>query len=223
MKRNNCLFELIVYCTDKESIDALKEYPVTCIDAKPFLKFSMTQELSTWQTIDYKRLVFAKLDSIKYAAEQYRNSYIGYIDMDIVILKDPTQTVLNTFIQNPTALFVSQCDEPTPKCSNTNNCQHFCSGVIVFKNKQEINKLLVYTLNDVIALTGDQHYLLNMANMYKITHITIDKNIFLNGKYPGVNDNEPLVLPNNAELVHYNYLVGSRKEEFMKKNNMWYL
>jgi len=223
MKLNKCIFPLTVYCTDQESIDALKGYPVTCVDARPFLKFTMTNALSTWQTIDYKRLVFAKLDSIKYALKEFPESYIGYIDMDIVMLKDPTETIIQTFKKNPTAIFVSQCDEPTPQCSNLNNCQHFCSGVIVFKNVDIVNKLVDYTTNDVIALSGDQHYLLNMANKYNVKHITVDKNIFLNGKYPGVNDDTPLELPSGAELIHYNYLVGDKKITFMKKNNMWYL
>ena len=224
MKRNDCVFPLVVYCTDNESMNALKGYTgITCINAMPFLKFKMTQSLSTWQTIDYKRLVFAKLDAIKYALSQYKNSYIGYIDMDIVMLKNPEITIMNTFKSNPNAVFVSQCDEPKLQCSNTQNCQHFCSGVIVFKNLSVVNKLLDYNENDVMALTGDQHYLLNMANKYNIKHITIEKNIFLNGKYPGVNDNIPLNVPPSAELVHYNYLVGDRKFIFMKKNNMWYI
>jgi len=223
MKRNNCMFPLTVYCTDQESMNALKEYPVTCVDARSFLKFTMTNALSTWQTIDYKRLVFAKLDSIKYALKQFPNSYIGYIDMDIVMLKDPTDTIINTFKRNPTAIFVSQCDEPKSQCSNEDNCQHFCSGVIVFKNVDIVNKLVDYTPNDVMALSGDQHYLLNMANKYNVKHITVDKNIFLNGKYPGVNNDTLLELPSIAELIHYNYLIGEHKVTFMKKNNMWYL
>jgi len=224
MKRNNCVFPLVVYCTDNESMNALKGYTgITCINAMPFLKFKMTQSLSTWQTIDYKRLVFAKLDAIKYALSQYKNSYIGYIDMDIVMLKNPEITIMNTFKSNPNAVFVSQCDEPKLQCSNTQNCQHFCSGVIVFKNLSIVNKLLDYNENDVMALTGDQHYLLNMANKYNVNHITVDKNMFLNGKYPGVNNDTLLELPNIAELIHYNYLVGEHKVTFMKKNNMWYI
>ena len=224
MKRNNCVFPLVVYCTDNESMSALKGYTgITCINAMPFLKFKMTQSLSTWQTIDYKRLVFAKLDAIKYALSQYKNSYIGYIDMDIVMLKNPEITIMNTFKSNPNAVFVSQCDEPKRQCSNTQNCQHFCSGVIVFKNLSIVNKLLDYNENDVMALTGDQHYLLNMANKYNVNHITVDKNIFLNGAYPGVNNNTLLELPSIAELIHYNYLIGENKVTFMKKNNMWYL
>ena len=223
MKLNDCMFPLTVYCTDQESIDALKDYPVTCVDARPFLKFTMTDTLSIWQTIDYKRLVFAKLDSINYALKQFPNSYIGYIDMDIIMLKDPTKTIINTFKRNPTAIFVSQCDEPTPQCSNPDNCQHFCSGVIVFKNVDIVSKLVNYTPHDVIALSGDQHFLLNMANAYNVKHITIDKNIFLNGKYPGVNDDTLLHVPRQAELIHYNYLIGDKKVIFMKKNKMWYL
>ena len=67
-------------------------------------------------------------------------------------------------------------------------------------------------------------YILNMANKYNIKHITVDKNIFLNGIYPGVNKHEvTLIVPSSADLIHYNYLIGSNKMKLMQKNNMWYL
>ena len=225
MKRNNCMFPLTVYCTDNESMISLQEYSnVRCIDAKLFLKFEVSESLTSWGQIDYKKLVFAKLDAIKYAMTQYPKSYIGYIDTDIILFKNPTNTILKTFQSNSDAIFVSQCDEPKTQCSNSDNCQHFCSGVIVFKNVDIVNKLLDYTPNDVMTLSGDQHYLLNMANKYNIRHITVDKNIFLNGTYPGVNNlNIPLIVPPLADLIHYNYLVGNNKIKLMQKNNMWFI
>ena len=225
MKHNTCIFSLIVYCTDNESIVNLQSYSnVKCIDARPFLKYKVSESLSSWGHMDYKNLVFAKLDAIKYASLQYKNYYIGYIDTDIILFKNPTETILNTFKSNPDTVFVSQCDQPTPECSNTKNCQHICSGVIVFKNIPIINNLLKYTITDVNSLSGDQEFIINMANTYNIQHITIDKNIFLNGSYPGVNKLDiPLIVPPLVELIHYNYLVGTNKIKLMQKNNMWFI
>jgi hypothetical protein len=225
MRRNNCIFPLIVYCTDNESLESFQSYSnVTCVDAKPFLKFEVSVSLTKWAHADYKKLVFAKLDAIKYAVSQYPGSYIGYIDTDIILFKNPTDTILNTFKSNPDAIFVSQCDEPNSLCSNTNNCQHICSGVIVFKNTNIINKVLEYTDLDLKILSGDQEFIMIMAKRNNIKHITIEKNIFLNGVYPGVNNlNVPLIVPSSADLIHYNYLVGSNKINLMKKNNMWFI
>jgi hypothetical protein len=225
MKYNNCIFSIIVYCTDEESMKNLQGYSnVTCIDARPFLKCNISESLTSWGAMDYKALVFAKLDAIKYASLQYKNYYIGYIDTDIILFKNPTETILNTFKSNPDTVFVSQCDEPKAQCSNKNNCQHICSGVIVFKNIPIINNLLKYTITDVNSLSGDQEFIINMANKYNIQHITIDKNIFLNGSYPGVNKLDiPLIVPPLVELIHYNYLVGTNKIKLMQKNNMWFI
>ena len=224
MKRNNCIFNLIVYCTDADSIEALKEYSnITCLDAKQILKFTMSESLSTWGALEYKRLVFAKLDAIKHALSKY-NAYIGYIDTDIILFKNPSQTIANTFKLNPDTVFVSQCDEGVAKCSNTSNCQHFCSGVIVFKNQPVVYHLLEYNDNDIESSSSDQMHLLNIANKYNVKHLTVDKNIFLNGVYPGVNNYDvPLIVPNSAELIHYNYLTGINKMKLMQKNNMWYI
>lgn len=224
MKRNNCMFDLIVYCTDNDSMKAFKGYPnITCIDASQILKFRMSKSLSHWGALDYKHLVFAKLDAIKHALTRY-SSYIGYIDTDIILFKNPTETIMNIFKSNPETIFVSQCDEGKPQCSNFNNCQHFCSGVIVFKNLDIVNKLLEYNDRDIEIASSDQMHLLNMANKYKIKHFTVDKNIFLNGVYPGVNNYDvKLTVPNTADLIHYNYLTGINKMKLMRKNLMWYI
>ena len=225
MKRSNCIFNLIVYCTDKASIAALQGYSnVTCIDAKPLLKSTLSESLTSWGAIDYKRLVFAKLDAIKYTLSQYPGSYIGYIDTDIILFKNPSQSIMNVFQSNPEAVFVSQCDERTSQCSNINNCQHFCSGVIVFKNIESVTKLLEYNIENIQNIESDQTHLLNMANKYNIKHITVDKNIFLNGIYPGVNKHEvTLIMPPSVDLIHYNYLIGTDKMKLMQKNKMWFI
>jgi len=224
MKRNNCIFNLILYCTDNDSMKAFKSYPnIICVDAKEILKFKMSKSLSQWGALEYKHLVFAKLDAIKHALTKY-SSYIGYIDTDIILFKNPTETIMNIFKSNPETIFVSQCDEGKHQCSNFNNCQHFCSGVIVFKNIDIVNKLLEYNDHDIEIASSDQMHLLNMANKYKIKHITVDKNIFLNGVYPGVNKYDvKLTVPNTADLIHYNYLTGINKMKLMQKNNMWYI
>ena len=113
---------------------------------------------------------------------------------------------------NSDAIFVSQCDEPREQCSNKTNCQHICSGVIVFKNIHIVNNLLEYNEYHINSTTSDQEFIINMANIHNIKHITVDKNKFLNGTYPGVNNMDiPLIVPPSAELIHYNYLIGNDK------------
>ena len=77
------------------------------------------------------------------------NSPPKIVYTDIILFKNPTQTVMNLFHSNPECIFVSQCDEPGAQCSNMTNCQHFCSGVIVFKNIESVSKLLEYDIENI--------------------------------------------------------------------------
>ena len=225
MKRHKCTFSLIVYCLDDGIIHAFDKYPnVQCISANPFMRRQMNMQLTTWNTIDYKRIVFSKLDAINYTMDlpQYKDFLIGYIDTDIILFKNPTDIILKEFEENPEALVVSQCDEDTDQCSNFSQCPNICSGVIVFKQSSIIRSLLKYVEWDIVENLTDQHYL--SKKMKGMNYRTIDKNIFVNGFYPGVKDyTKTLMLSKDANLLHYNYMVGSFKETYMKKNGMWYI
>jgi hypothetical protein len=70
----------------------------------------------------------------------------------------------------------------------------------------------------------DQHFLKVQFDKLNISYITINKNIFMNGSFPGVRtDGHTLKIPKEAVLLHYNYMIGLTKEVFMKKNGMWLL
>jgi len=222
MKINNCVFDLIIYCIDNESMSSFSNFPnVTCI---PFNKNKLNNNLTRWDTIEYKRIVFAKLDVIKQSLLSYPDSYIGYIDTDIILLKDPSYTIINKFRLNNNVLFVCQCDESSKECNNMYDCKNLCSGVIVFKNTDTVNNLLNYSDNDINNYSGDQAFISSMSKKYSISYVTVSKNIFLNGIYPGVNRYDvPLIVPDTADLIHYNYLIGNDKIKLMQKNNMWYI
>ena len=226
MKRNNCTFPLIVYCLDEESENELKGYNVTCISAKPFMKGKMNNGLTIWKSTEYKRIVFSKLDAIKYTLDlpQYKNFSVGYIDTDVILFKDPTPIMEKVLSDNPEAIVVSQCDEDKVQCSNTMNCPNICSGVIVFRQSFITKSLLNYSERDIITNLTDQHFLAVQFKELNISYLTIDKNIFMNGFFPGVRmDGQVLKIPEGAVLLHYNYMIGSFKEYFMKKNKMWYI
>jgi len=225
MRRNKCIFPLIVYCLDEGSMKAFEGLPnVHCISANPFMRRQMNSELTIWKTLEYKRIVFSKLDAIKYTMElpQYKDFLVGYIDTHIILFRNPTDIILKEFEENPETLVVSQCDEDTAQCSNFSECPNICSGVIAFKQSSIIRSLLKYVEWDIVENLTDQHYL--SKKMKGLNYRTIDKNIFVNGFYPGVKDySKTLVLPKDVILLHYNYMIGNFKELYMKKNGMWYI
>jgi hypothetical protein len=223
IKQNKVQFHLTVYCLDNETIKALENEPlVTCVDAKPFIKRQMNKVLTTWNTPDYKRIVFAKLDAIKYTMEKYKNSTVAYIDTDIFVFKDPTPIMMKAFQENPSAIIISQCDEPGLKCSNPMKCPNLCSGVIAFRQSSVTNSLLQYTEKDITVHLTDQHFLTAILQKTNIPYYTIDKNILLNGAYPRLKEiNCKPIIPQEAVLLHYNYMIGMEKERCMQKNGMW--
>ena len=227
MRRNNCMFPLIIYCLDDGSMNAFRSFPnVCCIFANPFMRCQMNKQLTTWKTIDYKRIVFSKLDAIRYTMElpQYKDFLIGYIDTDIIMIKNPTDIILKEFEENPETLVVSQCDEDAIQCKNIKSCPNLCSGVIVFKQSTILKSLLKYSEWDIVNNLTDQHYLTNKFKGMNINYRTIEKSIFLNGSYPGLKGyGMQLIIPQKTIIIHYNYMVGSLKEHNMKKNGMWYI
>jgi len=227
MRKNNCIFPLIVYCLDNECIEALKHYRnVRCLSANSFMRGQMDKSLTIWKSIEYKRIVFSKLDAIKYTLNlpEYKNFSVGYIDTDIILFKDPTPIMVKALSDNPDVIVVSQCDEDKVHCTNMTKCPNICSGVIVFRQSFITKQFLNYSEQDIILHLTDQHFLAVQFKKLNIRYLTIDKNIFMNGFFPGVRmDGQVLKIPEGAVLLHYNYMIGSFKEYFMKKNKMWYI
>ena len=222
----NSHFNITIYCLDKQTMDALKGYSnVTCIDTSNIINNSLSSSFSKWGESDYKTVCFYKLDAISHALKNNYNTPIGYIDTDIIVLKDPTKTVIhNMNIFWHIDLF-TQCDENKnhKKCSNPNKCPNFCAGICIFRNNPTTLDLVDYRKRDIRKNFTDQDYLLEICNKNHIKRITISREIFLNGEYPGVNNDTLLTVPPSAELIHYNYIIGKDKIKFMKKNKMWYI
>jgi hypothetical protein len=227
MEVNNCPFKLVVYCIDTEIIDELSEYPnAICFDASCFLKEKMTSNFTEWFSVDYRKICFSKLDAIKYTVDicnRYGIWAVGYIDTDIIVFKDPTKTIRNSMANNQNIAIFSQCDEDSITCSNMHICNSFCAGIIVFRTGSIDTTIFDYSNDDIIKYNSDQDYLLDIVIKKQIRRITIPKNVFLNGAYPGVKGQGDLILPESAALLHYNYMHGSEKEACMKLHSMWYI
>ena len=225
LKKANIDLKLQIYCFNyQQCIKELSEYD-NCVlfNANNFIKEEMPMELCVWSKITYKKIVFSKLDTIKYALQNNPGIDIGYIDMDIVILSDPTTVVLEYMNKYPNIDVFGQCDEPGTVCSNLNNCRNLCSGVIIFRNKPEMYDIFNYVNNDLTRFMGDQDFLTRKRVIKKISSMTIDRRIFLNGTFPGIKDDtQEFKMPKTASLIHFNWLIGNQKEERMKKLKMWY-
>lgn len=231
MKKNNVSFPFIVYCINM-SEDKIKDL-LTCGDDKlvvvkadPFLREEVTNGMTIYGSDDYKKIVFCKLDAIKYTMKQsrkYNIKNIGYIDTDITILKNPTDILKEALNTHPNIDVFSQCDEGEPKCSNLHDCPKICSGVIVFRNKQSLDDLFNYTNEDIAKYEGDQDFLLVELKRQKIKNMTIEKDIFQNGVIFYNIKTIPELITDRLYLVHYNWMPNFTKQDKMREYGMWYL
>ena len=114
MKKANVCFKLIIYCTDDDAMSALSGYAECVCKRVDFLKHSVDKDMKCWGDIEYKRIVFAKLDAILYtlkATYEAGVKGVGYIDTDIFVFKDPSEIMLDAMNNNPEIDIFSQCDE----------------------------------------------------------------------------------------------------------------
>ena len=227
MKLSNCNFKLIIFCVDKEIIDKLQSYDnCYCIDAKVFLRYTISSEKVQWSDFEYIKLNFAKLDAMLYAKQMLITQnvkYIGYVDTDIILFSDPTIMAKEYIDKYPDCDFIFQCDEGynVEYCSNPIQCPYFCCGFILIKNKPETNYLLEYTEADYVGNHSDQSYLNKRIKNFKINYATFDRKKCMNGAHKNA-FNLPII--KDLCLLHFNYLIGNdTKKEKMKKMNLWYL
>ena len=220
--------KLYIYCINFDKCyEELKEFDnCVCLNAELFLKTQIGDAMSVWAQMAYKQLVFCKLDAIKYTLMNTHSKGIkavGYIDTDIIVLYSPSDIIMKYMSVFPNISIFSQCDEIL-KCSDIRNCGNICSGAIVFKNNPDYYHIFDYTDIDIHRFMGDQDFLLSKLRASGIKTITIDKNIFINGTYPGIKpDSGNLILKPQASLIHFNWLVGNDKQKQMRRLGMWFL
>lgn len=220
MEISKSKFKLVVFCIDVESFECLQAYE-NCIPIfTDFLQHrNLVSNFNTWGTREYKKICFAKLDVILYALQNSYAESIGYIDMDVVLLKDPTTTLIQLMNANKLINVFSQCDELT-ECQNPKRCKNICAGIMVFRNVNIIYKLFEYSESDIFKYTFDDQEFLNLQ-LRNIYHCTVDNNLFLKGCYPNI-QKVKIQIPKSAVLIHFNCIVG-KKIDTMKLQDLWYI
>jgi hypothetical protein len=183
---------------------------------------NLPSDLKVWGEAEYKKIVFAKLDAIRYTLLETHDlgvEAVGYIDTDIFLFSDPTPLFISEMCQYPDINIFCQCDEEQIDCSNRFGCPSFCSGVFVVRNK--VHGLFEYTENDIDTFSGDQAFLVNRCKEMHLPYRTMPNSIMPNGSYYCLD--EKIDFPPSTCLIHFNYLVGTRKELLMRHQGLWLL
>lgn len=226
MEIHNVSFTLAVYCLDNEIPMYLANFKnVVCLDASYFIKGLFDSSFTQWGTLSYKSLVFSKLDALKYSLElckKYNIETLAYIDTDIIVLKDPSPIILR-LMDNSELDIIHQCDEDIQLCSDSSMCPNMSSGVIGFRTSKIPSSIFDYCSADILQNTSDQHYIMNKIDELGIKRKSVYKHIFLNGIYPNLTTNYPLILHEKSSLIHFNCMIGNEKEYNMRLKGMWYI
>lgn len=231
MERANIRFNLIVFCLDEEAFRELNTHSQCICLMADFAAIHVSRKLKKWGDIDYKKIVFAKLDAIAYTLKctyKLGVTSVGYIDTDMFLFSDPTPIMLRELELHPDVDIVCQCDERSQRCSNRSKCGYICSGVFVIRNKQELYDLFTYTDAELHAHYSDQHLLQEKLNQLSIKYRTIEKDTMTNGGYfidiyeGGLISSKVSIVPSMC-LIHFNYMEGNEKESSMKLQGLWLL
>lgn len=206
---NNISLDLTVYTVDDYSKKHLKNYPVkTKLLNETFMK---TNEFIDFHSKDFGYMMLYKFEMIYESL--LKNKFVLYIDGDIVIKKNITNFLLNE-IGNKDLLI--QNDHNPDKPNILNLCAGFMfiasnAKTINFFNPQnlDIEKLVNYSHHD-------QTYLNLNRNKFDYGILPLDK--FSNGPY--FYNNYGMYHP---WIIHFNFLVGNKKKDKIKKFNEWYL
>lgn len=208
IKQNKSEIDINIFCIDEESYNYLenKHDNLTLHNQEEDLSEFMDQK-----SANFGKLMIKKFSCIHQSLLE--NEYVVYIDGDIVIKKN-FMPLFKNLINKYEIIF--QNDENPNKRSQLNLCAGF---MVISSNKKTlkffnpknmpINKVINYR-------THDQTYI--NRNAAKFSYGILPKHQFPNGPYFYENSNNI-----DPYLIHFNYLLGDKKIETMKRYNEWYI
>tara|TARA_Y100000741_G_scaffold125140_1_gene94324 strand:+ start:7127 stop:7831 length:705 start_codon:yes stop_codon:yes gene_type:complete len=176
-----------------------------------FSKENFSEELLQQTDEGFGNLMIVKFELIY--RELLENENVVYLDGDITLKKNITEYLYN-FSKQSEIIFQNDLRPSKPNLINV------CAGFMYIKSsKKTINffkpeEKLVKKFNKY--KTHDQTYINKNKNKFKYTMLPLSD--FPNGAhyYKNHNDLDPY-------LIHFNYVIGEKKQELMKSYGEWYI
>tara|TARA_B100001996_G_scaffold382966_1_gene376551 strand:+ start:3732 stop:4439 length:708 start_codon:yes stop_codon:yes gene_type:complete len=205
---NNVDIDLKVFTIDKASYDYfIKSHN----NVEMYEQSTFSEELLEQKADNFGNLMMVKFDIIYKSLLKHK--YVGYIDGDIVIKKNIDDYILKKLIGND---IVFQNDKRPSKP----NLVNVCAGFMIINSNKKTKKFFQPTKSleskFVKYTTHDQTHINKNRNKFK--HEILPLNDFPNGPHFYKNHKEL-----NPYMIHFNFLLGEKKEDYMKKYKEWYL
>lgn len=218
IKRTNIDWTLCAVCVDQQAFDKCIEHNIAAVCFASMFDNPELKEYSSWNDSRWSRIQFAKLDVIARILENEAIKTLTYIDGDIHVYSDFVPYLKELTIKYPDVLLFIQADHNTAIVHEFGNEK--CAGFFHIKNCAEIKRLITYTEEDVKknTINADQQHINSKVAEYNLPTMQLDRARFPNGVFAKNNN-----IPKDANLIHYNWMIGAEKRKKMMENGHWYL
>ena len=197
-----------VFALDVETYDYFKKFHqnVTLHDNQTSQKEFVNQKSE-----NFGDMMMNKFEIIYKSLQNF--DYVLYIDGDIVIKKDITETLFK-FIQHKDILFQ---DDKRPSKPNMIN---LCAGFMLIKSNKKMLKFFNpqnIPLDKFNKLTTHDQTYINKSRA-KFNYNVLPLNHFPNGPHYYSQKSVP-----EPYIIHFNYLLGMEKKAKMQEYGEWYI
>jgi hypothetical protein len=208
IKINKIDINLKIFAIDDESFNYFKNIHD---NVERYYQEKFSSKLIHQKENNFGSLMLIKFDIIYRSLLE--NKYVGYIDGDIVIKKN-IDGILLPIVKDLDILFQNDKRPSKPNLINV------CAGFMIINSNKKTKKFFKPSekLNNKFLKykTHDQTHINKNLNKFKYKMLPLDA--FPNGPHFYTN-HENL----DPYIVHFNYLLGEKKEDSMKTYKEWYL
>ena len=197
-----CVFEpLKVYCIGKESYDNL-EY-----DNKELLEEDCPEDFQQFRVGEWNKVMLQKMNIIH--KEISKGEDVIYTDGDIVWLNNRFQKDFLNRLDDNDILF--QNDK-----QDDNDDGQLCCGLMCVKSNEKTRDLFDISKIKTEEFKCDQIYFNDNKDKFQYDKMPLKK--YPNGQYYWNNHSKL-----NPYGIHFNYVIGNVKKDFIKKFNYWFI
>ena len=218
LKKSNVKWNLMVVCVDRDSYIFMQGMNVPCVYYKPVMPVIVGTQPSQFGSQTFMTFNRIKLDLVEKirleVAEQVK--YITYMDGDIVVFKDFMPHIKEQFIDLSCNLLFQNDD----LYGQVNTRANGCTGFFTFRRVAfEKSPFAIEDIGKWREIKEDQVWVNNKLVEYAIPFHYLKRELFPNGPY--VKNGE--WRNHDPYLIHYNYIVGNDKVNYMKRLKHWYI
>lgn len=206
LEKNKINIDLKIFVMDKYSFDYFKKLnqKVFLIEGKESRKF-LKQDSE-----NFGIYMLQKLKIIYTSLLDYEN--VIYLDGDIVVKKN----FIEYFQENEKNYDLLIQNDKNPKKPHI---EYLCAGFMNIKRNKDTLKFFnpeSIPIETIMSGLHDQQYINENKDKLKYKKLPLD--LFPNGAHFYANHNKL-----DPYIIHFNYVIGSKKKKLMKKYGEWYL